>query len=155
MMALIIEDGTGVAGADSFETVEECSAFAVAYWGQSLTGSSANKEAAMRRAFVLMSALPWLPDLWPTFGGTIPEAVKHAQSSFARVEFQGPGSLSPVYDKSQAKTLTAVGSLQWTPKAGPNTVDAARPVVTMAMDFLKAAGLLQAETGGVTWLTRS
>ena len=154
-MALIIEDGTGVAGADSFETVEECSQFAVDYWGQSLNGSPADKEAAMRRSFVLMSVLPWLPDLWPTFDGEIPDAVKHAQSSIARVEFQSPGSLSPVYNKSQAKTLTAVGSLQWTPKASPNTVEAARPVVTMAIDFLRAAGLLQAETGGVTWLNRA
>lgn len=154
-MALIIEDGTGVEGADSFETVEQCSAFALAYWGHSLTGSPTDKEAALRRAFVLMSVLPWKPDLWPTFGGTIPQAVKNAQSSIARVEFQSPGSLSPVYDKSQAKTLTAVGSLQWTPKAGPNTVEAARPVVTMAMDFLKAAGLLADDLGGVTWLNRA
>jgi hypothetical protein len=154
-MTLTIENGTGVAGADSFETVAECEAFAVAYWGHSLTGSPQSKEAALRRAFVLMSALPWKPDLWPTFGGTIPQAVKNAQSAFARVEFQSPGSLSPVYDKSQAKTLTAVGSLQWTPKAGPNTVEAARPVVTMAHDFLKAAGLLQDDQGGVTWLNRA
>ena len=154
-MTLVIENGTGVAGADSFITVAECEAFAVAYWGHSLTGSPANKEAALRRAFVLMSVLPWNADLWPTFGGTIPQAVKNAQASIARVEFQSPGSLSPVYDKSNAKVLTAVGSLQWTPKAGPNTVEAARPVVTMSMDFLKAAGLLANDLGGVTWLTRA
>lgn len=154
-MTLTIENGTGVAGADSFETVAECSAFAVAYWGHALTGNETDKEAALRRAFVLMSAMAWKPDLWPTFGGTIPDAVKHAQAAIARVEFQSPGSLSPVYDKSNAKTLIAVGSLQWAPKAGPNTVEAARPVVTMAMDFLKAAGLLQESTGGVTWLNRA
>jgi hypothetical protein len=154
-MPLTIENGTGVSGADSFVTVAECEAFAVAYFGASLAGSAQNKEAALRRAFVLMSALPWKPELWLTFGGTIPQAVKNAQHVFARVEFQSPGALSPVYDKSQAKTLTAVGSLQWTPKAGPNTVDAARPVVTMAMDFLKAADLLQSDMGGASWLTRA
>jgi hypothetical protein len=154
-MPLIIEDGTGVTGADSFETVADCSAFAVAYWGQSLNGNTADKEAALRRAFVLLSVMPWKSDLWPTFGGAIPQAVKNAQSALARVEFQSPGSLSPVYDKSQAKTLTAVGSLQWTPKAGPSTVEAARPVVTMAADFLKAAGLLQVGLGGVTWFDRA
>ena len=154
-MTLIIENGSGVAGADSFETVAECEAFAVAYWAHSLTGSPADKEASLRRAFVLMSVLPWKDDLWPTFGGTIPQAVKNAQAAIARVEFQSPGSLSPVYDKSNAKVLTAVGSLQWTPKAGPNTVEAARQVVTMAMDFLKAAGLLQDDVGGVTWLSRA
>jgi hypothetical protein len=153
-MALIIEDGTGVAGADSFVTVAECSAFAVDYWGAALAGEPADKEAALRRSFVLMSVLPWCDDLWPTFEEEIPQAVKNAQSAIARVELQSPGSLSPVFNKSQAKTLTAVGSLQWTPKAGPNTIEAARPVVTMAMDFLKAAGLLQADTGGVQWLLR-
>lgn len=153
-MSLTIEDGTGVFGADSFVTAAECQAFAVAYFGAHLAGSPADKEAALRRAFVLMSVLPWKPDLWPTFGGEIPQAVKNAQHAIARVELQNPGSLSPVYDKSQAKILTAVGSLKWAAKAGPNTVEAARPVVTMAMDFLKAAGLLQAETGGVTWLER-
>ena len=154
-MALIIEDGTGVAGADSFETVDACSEWAVDYFGHSLSGSPAQKEAALRRSFVIMSNLNWLDDLWPTFGGSIPDAVKSAQSVIARVEFQSPGTLSPVYNKSSAKTLTAVGSLQWTPKAGPNTIEAARPVVTMAMDFLNAAGLLQESTGGVTWLYRA
>jgi hypothetical protein len=154
-MPLLIEDGTGVAGADSFVTVAECEAFALAYFGASLAGSPQNKEAALRRAFVVMSGLNWKPDLWPTFEGTIPAAVKNAQHVIARVEFQNPGALSPVFDRSQAKVLTAVGSLQWTAKATPATVEAARPVVTMALDFLKAAGLLQDDTGGVTWLMRA
>jgi len=154
-MALTIEDGSGVAGADSFVTVAECSDFAAKYWGEPLPGSSQAKEAALRRAFVIMSGLNWKPDLWPAFGGEIPAAVGNAQSAIARVEFQSPGSLSPVFDKSQSKVLTAVGSLQWTPKATPATVEASRPVVTMAMDFLKAAGLMQADTGGVTWLARA
>lgn len=150
-MTLIIENGTGVAGADSFVTLAEYEAFVLAYFFEPVT----ENEAALRRAFVLMSVLPWKHGLWVTFGGTIPQAVKNAQNVFARVEAQNPGALSPVFDKSHAKTLTAVGSLQWTPKAGPNTVEAARPVVTMAMDFLKAAGLLQDDTGGVTWLARA
>ena len=154
-MPLLIEDGTGVAGADSFVTVAECEAFAAAYFGASLAGSAQNKEAALRRAFVVMSGLNWKPDLWPTFEGAIPAAVKNAQHVIARVEFQNPGALSPVFDRSQAKVLTAVGSLQWTAKATPATVEAARPVVTMALDFLKAAGLLQDDTGGVTWLMRA
>ena len=159
-MTLTIEDGTGVAGADSFVTVAECEAFAAAYFGHSLTGSPADKEAALRRAFVVMSGLPWKSGVWPTFCGTIPDAVKNAQHVIARVEFQSPGSLSPVFDKSKAKTLTQVGSIQWTPKGGANTFEAARPIVAMAMDFLNAArgecwegGLLE-KSGGVQWLLR-
>jgi hypothetical protein len=159
-VTLVIENGTGVPGADSFVTVAECEAFAAAYFGQSLAGSPANKEAALRRAFVVMSGLPWKPGVWPTFCGTIPAAVKNAQHVIARVEFQSPGSLSPVYDKSAAKVLTAAGPIQWTAKASPNTMEAARPVVTMAYDFLNAArgecwdgGLLE-KSGATQFLLR-
>jgi hypothetical protein len=44
-MALIIENGTGVAGADSFVTVAECEAFALAYFGASLAGSPQTRKA--------------------------------------------------------------------------------------------------------------
>lgn len=148
-MTLTIEDSTGVDGADSFATVAEYEAFVLDYFGETVTGD----EPALRRAFVILSTQPWKVDLWPTFGGTIPAAVKNAQAAIARVEATNPGTLSPVYDRSQAKVLTAVGSIQWTPKAGPDTIEAARPAVTMAMDFLKAAGLLQSG-GAVGWLER-
>ncbi len=153
-MALTIEDGTGVDGSDSFIDVTECDQFSTDYFGSSLSHSAQDKEAALRRAFVILSAMNWKIDLWPTFEGTIPVAVKNAQAALARVEVQDPGTLSPVYDRSNAKVLTAVEGIQWTAKAGPSTVDAARPVVTMAQDFLKAAGLLQS-TGPVKWLDRS
>ena len=159
-MALTIEDGTGVDGADSFITVTECSDFATAYFGHSLTGSNATKEASLRRAFARMAVLPWAVDgdgdsLWPTFGGTIPQAVKNAQAVFARVEFQNEGALAPVVDQANAKVLSAVGSIQWTVKPGPTTVEAARKTVLMAEDFLNAAGLLQKDLGGVAFLERA
>lgn len=136
-MALTIEDGSGVTGADSFETVAECTASSVVIFGASLSGSDAMKESALRRAFIFMGALNWLPDLWPTFGGTIPDAVKTAQMVLAREEFKTAGTLSPSVTQSGKKVLTGVGDLSWRVLAGPNTVDAARPVVTMAMDLLK------------------
>jgi hypothetical protein len=152
-MALTIEDGTGIDGADSFIDVTACAQFATDYFGSNLGHSTADKEAALRRAFVILSVQPWKAGLWPLFGGTIPAAVKNAQAAIARVEVQNPGTLSPVYDRSKAKVLTSVGNIGWTPKAGPSTVEAARPVVTMAMDFLKAADLLEL-TGGVAFLER-
>jgi len=135
-MTLTVEDGTGVTGADSFNTVDQCSAHAVAYFGQSLNGNTADKEAALRRAWVYMAALQWQADLWPTFGGTIPEAVKIAQSVLARAEFKAVGALSPQVTVSGKKVLNKVGSIGWDVQSGPNTVEAARPVVTMATDLL-------------------
>lgn len=94
-MALTLEDGTGVDGADSYVTVAECVAYATAYYGHSLTGSNADKEAALRRAYAYMMGLTWKADTYPLFGGTIPQAVKNAQHELARAEFQSVGVLSP------------------------------------------------------------
>lgn len=136
-MALTIEDGTGVAGADSFETVAECTAFSEAYFGQSLTGSEAMKEASLRRAFYYMQALRWKSGLWPTFGGSIPDAVKHAQTLFARAEHQSIGVLSPQVTAGGQKVLTGVDSLKWQVIGDDPSVEAARPIVTSAFDFLR------------------
>jgi hypothetical protein len=150
-MALIIENGTGVSGADSFVTVAECEAFAVAYFGASLTGSPTAKEAALRRAFGYMRALKWCDsEAFPTFGGTIPQAVKDAQHIFARAEFQKVNALQPSVTQGQGKILTQVGQLGWT-AAGSSSVDAQRQTVTMAMDRLK--GLVCAG-GSVQFLDR-
>ena len=135
-MALIIENGTGVPNADSFITVTECSADAVAYFGSSLNGNNADKEAALRRAFTYMRALEWKDDLWPTFGGTIPNVVKLAQSVFARAEFQKVNALSPTVTLRGNKVLNKVDAIGWDVNHGPNTVEASRPIVTMGMDFL-------------------
>jgi hypothetical protein len=135
-MALIIEDGTGVAGADSFVTVAECEAFAVAYFGASLSGSPTAKEAALRRAFGYMRSLKWRDsDAFPTFGGNIPQAVKDAQHIFARAEFQKVNALQPSVTQGQGKILTRVGQIGWQATGGSG-VDAQRQTVTMAMDRL-------------------
>jgi hypothetical protein len=155
-VALTIEDGTGVSGADSFITVGEFDAYGVDYFGASLSGTSAEKEAALRRAFVYMSALDWLPDLWPTFEGTIPNAIKVAQSVFARAELQKPNALSPTVALQGRKVLNKVGEIGWDVSHGPNTIEAARPIVTMGMDFL--APYLKrnpAKSGGTFDLVRS
>jgi hypothetical protein len=95
-MPLTIENGTGVTGADSYVTVAECEAYAIAYYGASLAGSPQSKEAALRRAYAYMMGLPWKSSAgYPLFGGTIPQAVKNAQHEFARAEFQSVGVLSP------------------------------------------------------------
>lgn len=57
-MALVIEDGTGVAGADSFATAAELAARAIAY-GWALPPDVDAQEVLLRRAAVQMSALGW------------------------------------------------------------------------------------------------
>lgn len=136
-MALVIEDGTGVTGADSFATAAEFDAHCLAYFGASVSGADLAKEAALRRTFVFMAALEWLPGLWPTFGGSIPAQVKLAQSVLARAEAGKVGILSPQITLAGQKVLTEVKGVRWEVIGDKATVEASRPVVTMAMDLLR------------------
>lgn len=156
-MALIIEDGTGVVGAEAYADLDACVAWAVKYFGHSLTGSDATKEASIRRAVQFMDGLPWKGRAthtrdrqtlaWPRASvfdsegyaieiDEIPEEIIFAQHVFARAEHQSAGILSPQVDRSAQKVLSKVDEIQWTVLAQPG-VDAARPVVTMAMDKIK------------------
>lgn len=121
-MALTIEDGTGVAGADSYASVADCSAYAVSYYGASLTGNTADKEAAIRRAFAYLNGLRWKGSrtngrsqggAWPRTdmidcdgnaitSDEIPAEVIEAQHELARAEFQAPGVLSPQWSQRDA-----------------------------------------------------
>ena len=114
-MALTVEDGTGVTGADCYADVTACSAYAVAYYGSALDGSPASKEAAIGRATAYLDGLRWkgtrtygrLQSLqWPRSGVSdcegeaiaddeIPDEVIIAQHELARAEHQSPGILSP------------------------------------------------------------
>ena len=52
---LIVEDGTGVAGADSFVTLAECRQWSEDFYGHQLTGNDAVKDAALRRSAAWLS----------------------------------------------------------------------------------------------------
>lgn len=140
-MALTIEDGTGVDGADSFNTAAQSAAHEVAYFGASTITETPAGEAALRRAWVVMSALSWNADIWPTFGGTIPDAVKVAQAVFARAEFGSVNALSPTVSAAGADAVIEVKGIKFQPNAIGITPEKAaeysRPVVTMAFDLLK------------------
>lgn len=160
-MALIIEDGSGVPNAESYVTVAECEAFALAFFGQSLAGSPQAKESALRRAARFMDSLPWKGHrtfgrnqglAWPRKDVTdgegqeiseveIPKEVIDAQHIFARAEFISPNILSPTVTLTDTKTLIEVKGIKWQPRSSPNTIEAARPVVTQAMDIIE--GLLR------------
>jgi hypothetical protein len=162
-MTLIIEDGSGVPGAESYVTAEELDAFALAYWGAALTGTEAVKEAALRRAGAYLNGLSWMgqktngrdgqsmawPRAWvmdidgyPVATDEIPEEVKQAQFILARAEITEAGALSPTVTPSKQKTLVAVEGIRWEAAGAGSTATSARAHVTDAMDRLK--GLVRA-----------
>lgn len=56
-----------------------------------------------------------------------PDLVKYAIIEAALVEARNPGSLAPTVKANDAKMLTGVGSISWTPIPGPGGVEALRP----------------------------
>ena len=136
-MALVIENGTGVTGADSFITVAELDTVCDKYFAHTETGSTATKEAAIRRAWLYLKSLPWRSEYpFPTLGGTIPADVKTAQAILAHYEKSNPNGLAPTVVPGQQKVLVRAGEIGWQ-VTGQTGVDAQRAVVTMAQDLLK------------------
>lgn len=150
-MALTIEDGTGIAGADSFATLAEYASTQVDLFGAALDGTDVIKEAALRRAYLYLKSLSWKADYpFPTLGGGIPADVKTAQAILARYEQATPNGLQPTVVPGQQKVLTRVGELGWT-VMGQSGADAQRAVVMMAADLLKP---FVNDTGSTRFLLR-
>lgn len=167
-MALIIEDGTNVAGADAYASVTDCSAWADEYWDGSLSGSTSKKEAAIRRAVTYLDGLKWKGQrtygrdqslAWPREGVTdcegsaiasdeIPDELIFAQHVLARVEFQKPGALSPSVNLSNVvkREKVDVIEVEYDTARMQGNADELRQIVTMAMD--KIACLLAVQPGG-------
>jgi len=99
-MALVIEDGTGVALADSYSTIVELATYAANY-GFSIPATDAAKEALLRRASLQMNFLQWKgrrvnPEqslAWPRYdvivdhvyvsSSTIPARIQYGQMALA------------------------------------------------------------------------
>jgi hypothetical protein len=131
---LVIEDGSGVAGADSFITVAELDAIAEKYFNKPAFDGEPSKKAALRRSFLYLKSLKWR-DEFPTFDGTIPPDVKLAQGILAFYEGFNPNGLQPNVVPGQQKILIRVGELGWQ-AMGQAGVDAQRSKVLMAQDLL-------------------
>lgn len=159
-MALIVEDGSAVSGAECYANADAFVTWHTANWGAAPTASTALQEAAIRRAVAYLDALRWVgqrtngrdqalawprayavdAELYEIATDEIPAEVIDAQHILTRAEIASPGALSPEVTLSGKKVLTGVKGITWQVQAGPNTVDGARAVVTMAMDRIK--GLL-------------
>lgn len=147
-MALVIEDGTGVAGAEAFADATAYDAWLLAYFNTTDASDTATKEAAIRRAVTFMNGMPWIGTkeytlCWPRddlddyTAAEIPAEVIFAQHVYTRAELASAGVLSPDVTLQGGKILTQVDKIAWDVVSAPNTVAAKRPVVTMAMDAIK------------------
>lgn len=131
-MSLIVEDGTGVAGAESYNAVSD----ADAYWAKRTSaaiwaaGSLAQKEGALREATQYLDySYNWLggrshfaqPLYWPRFVwagkdnqtlpiNTIPQVIKDAQCELALICVTGT-RLIPVQKRGGLIKSQTVGSL--------------------------------------------
>jgi hypothetical protein len=113
-MALIIENGTGISGADSYGTRAGLISFASSYYGETLDDVDAT-DTPMRRAWAYLNGLPWKgtktlgrdqAGAWPRTSmidcdgneiatDEIPTELVTAQYELARAEKASPGVLSP------------------------------------------------------------
>jgi hypothetical protein len=138
-MALIIEDGTGVSSADSYATRAGYITFADDYYGETVADEDAS-DAPLRRAYAYMRSLPWKTSAdYPTFDGTIPQAVKNAQIEFARAEAASVGVLSPqgsLRDSAINKEKVDVIEVGYDTSRLPAGVEAAEVFVSAGMRWI-------------------
>lgn len=79
---LIVEDGTGVSGANSFVTLVQYQEWCIT---RNIAVSTAEvNQAELIRAFDWLSVQSWAK-AWPSFGGVVPSAVTTAQIELARI----------------------------------------------------------------------
>lgn len=142
-MALVIEDGSIVAGAESFATAAELVTYA-ANFGRTIPAETPAQEALLRRAALQMSAMSWKGGLvselqalsWPRYdvyrenwlvpSDSIPAQVKAGQMALA-TEIHAD-DLAPPELKSGAVESEKVGPISTTyAKASDYT---ARPAAT-------------------------
>jgi len=159
-MALIIETGTGSSTSEAYADAAAYVAWHTAYRGAAPTADTTTIEAAIRRSVSYLDALRWVGTRvngrsqslsWPRQDAVdgegneiaetdIPAEMISAQHALTRAEIASPGALSPDVTLSGKKVLTEVKGIRWEVQKSGNTVDAARQVVTEAMDLVK--GLL-------------
>lgn len=156
-MALVVETGAGLGNAEAYADASAYVAWATAYNGAAPTATTAEIEAAIRRAVAYMNGLNWigipaqgrLQSLsWPRGfavdrdgygigGDVVPREVIEAQHMFTAAEIATPNALSPSIVTKDQKVLVEVKGIRWQPLAGGASAEAARVIVLAAMDRLK------------------
>lgn len=134
-MALIVEDGTGLATAESYVSVADCATYCTARGLTFATGTTENKEAALRRATAWIDgaygrrfigqrtngraqALCWPRiDAWDAdndefiASDEVPDEIVTATCEAAVRELASPGSLAPDMKRGGAVKSVKAGSV--------------------------------------------
>jgi len=84
-MALVVEDGTGLADAESYISVAAADARHAAFGNSAWTGNDATKETALRRATAYMEQA--YRDRWAGFRHTVEHALSWPRNSVVVDEF--------------------------------------------------------------------
>lgn len=154
-MALIIEDGTGVSGANSYVTDAEYIAYVLEVYGVTVTSN----EPALLRAMAYMNSLKWYgvktygraqSTAWPRKGvsdcdgfsilsNEIPAEVVKAQCELAYAEATATGVLTPQVSVAGVVSREKVDVIEVEYDTSQNTgnVDDQRVTVTAALDLLR------------------
>jgi len=157
-MALVIEDGSVVAGADSFATAAELVSYA-ANFGKAIPADELAQEALLRRAALQMDAMPWKgvavkrdqPLVWPRAQARrngwvlsfneIPVQIKAGQMALA-AEIHSD-DLSPPEQRLGAISREKVGPLETEYSAASVTIS--KPAATR-QSYAQFAGLLESSS---------
>lgn len=162
-MALVVEDGTGLATAESFVSVADADTYHTAKGNATWTGTDAVKEQALRRASVfLSSSYPWAGYpvnartqalAWPRYdvvdqdgnpvaSDEVPREVVNATCEVALRELVTPGSMNPDVTLADKVKREKVGPIEVEYANADVSANASRPVLTIVRDMV--GGLLRA-----------
>lgn len=147
-MALITYDGTNPTTAESQVSVVDYDTFHTGYYGTAATGTTAEKEAALRRVNAFLVALPWRTDAsnglaqavpFPRVGYEgVPWQVEHALHMLARTEQSTIGALSPSGTITGARKRVKVDTIEVEYQTPVDAqADAGKTVVSDAMRLLQ------------------
>ena len=164
-MTLTVEDGTGLAGADAFVSLADCTTYCTAHGLTDWTGQPSSppdlKEAAIRRATShLSNAFTWKGYrlngrsqalAWPRAGvrdqegedvasDEVPVEIVQACCEIAARELTTPGFMTPDVTLTDRVKREKVGPIETEYAATPLTAEAAKPIVSLVNDLI--GGLL-------------
>lgn len=155
-MALTIEDGTNVSGADSYLSVVDADTYHADRGNSTWTGTDTAKEVALRRATVVLDSYNWMglrtngrsqPLQWPRvsvwdkeglaiLSNEIPQEIKDAVAEVALRELVTPGTMTPdvvIADKVKSERIGDISVEYANVKTG---VDASIPVLTLVQELI-------------------
>lgn len=158
-MALVVEDGSGVSGAEAYQSLAGFKTYADGRGWDYSAKSDAQIEAAIRQGSTYIDALyaerftgspatGYAQGLaWPRLNATdvygnnipsdeLPARVTQAASEAAWVSLQSPGALNKTYTPGEQKVLTQVDKIRWEVVGDASKKGAMVPVLTSAEGIL-------------------